>query len=92
MKWTKNDIERAVCKDIEEKEQLGDQASSSGHLSFVSYQLDYTKEPLLTPNGYLVEYGYTLIIETEFTYYPDNPPYENKRTGQILLEPWLIRR
>lgn len=42
----------------------------------------------------IIEYTYTLSVETEFTYYPDNPPQETTRKpGNTSPKPGgLIRK
>lgn len=84
----KNDkeIEILVKYKIESEEKLGDQAGGSGHLSHVSYTIDKIETKELDQDQLEILYKYTLIIETEFTYYPDNPPYEYYYEGKIIID------
>ena len=74
--YTEKEIEDLVKQRIEADEKLGDQAGGSGHLSHVSYRIDSIKSKEIEGNKLEITYTYTLLIESEFTYYPDNPPYE----------------
>ena len=75
---------------IERDESLGEQVGGSGHLGYKSYKIDYISEPekTQTPNKELfkITYKYTIYIETEFTYYPDNPPHEYKSRKTIFID------
>ena len=73
---SKEDAQEIVRKKIEKDEKIGCGGSKSGHKSNVSYQIDDIKMKSLKDNTTQIHYSYTLYIETEFTYYPDNPPYE----------------
>lgn len=75
---TEVQLQQLVCQDLKQHETLGEQGSNSGHLVFVSYTIDTIETPAKTPQGWQITYHYTIITETEFTYYPDNPPYEQK--------------
>ena len=33
-----------------------------------------------------IPYSYTVFVETEFTYYPDNPPHEYTREGVARVD------
>ena len=82
---SENEIEDIVKQRIETEEKLGDQVGGSGHMGNVTYRLDNidTRE---IENGKLeIYYKYTLITVTEFTYYPDNPPYESSRENNIII-------
>lgn len=81
---TEAQLHQLVCQDLERHETLGEQSSNSGHLSFVSYTIDAIETPVKTPEGWQITYHYTILTETEFTYYPDNPPYEQKGTRSFL--------
>lgn len=61
----------AVIDWIQKNHDLGDSAGGSGHMGFTSYHLN---KILLQEN--ILEVTYTIIVETEFTYYPDIPPIE----------------
>lgn len=81
----KNKIETSIRQHIESKHRLGDQAGGSGHMGNVSYELNNFDFKKLNDNNYEVIFQYTLITTTEFTYYPDNPPYEDKYEERLVL-------
>ena len=75
-------IEAQIAKD----EKLGGQSGGSGHLGDVGYVLDGVDEPVRLGNAWEVTYRYTIIVTTEFTIYPDNPPYEYSHVKTITLD------
>jgi len=79
-------IEKIVRKQIETTEKLGDQTGGSGHMGHASYRIDEIRSRKLENGNTEVKYNYTLMVETEFTYYPDNPPYETPVSGSIILD------
>ena len=83
---TKEQIETAVHNQIVKDEELGDQAGGSGHMSYVGYSLEEVSEPLDKDGDWEVEYRYTVIVTTEFTIEPDNPPYKYPKSGKVLIE------
>ncbi len=80
------EIEKLVGSFIEANHKLGDQAGGSGHLSFVSYFINDIKTQELMNGKKLVRFSYTISVESEFTIYPDNPPYESHYSMQILVD------
>jgi hypothetical protein len=83
---SENEIENIVKQKIETDEKLGDQTGGSGHSSFVSYRIDDIKTKEIEVNKLEITYKYTLIIESEFTCYPDNPPHENPCEDTLLVD------
>ena len=85
---TKEELEILVRQDIEKHEKLGDQAGGSGHMAHVSYEIRSIDSRTLGKNRIKVFYSYVTYTETEFTYYPDNPPYENyvEREMEVRIE------
>ena len=79
-------IEAKICKD----EDLGDQVGGSGHLGHVSYEIDSISKPERvqtdTSVGWKVSYAYSLVVVTEFTYYPDNPPREYRYRKTVIID------
>ncbi len=73
---TKDEVEKIVRKHIEEIEKLGDQSGGSGHMSSTSYELNKISFNEYEDGCIHVDYSYITYVETEFTYYPDNPPHE----------------
>ena len=56
-------------------------------MSDVGLRIDEIKDPVEAGGGvWLVDYSYTLIVVTEFTVYPDNPPYEYTYSRQIRVD------
>ncbi|MCP4441302.1 MAG: hypothetical protein GY810_20545 [Aureispira sp.] len=83
---SKEEIEKLVHEQIAQNEKLGHSSGGSGHLGCVSYTLDKIDEPTQTKTAWEVHYHYTIVVETEFTYYPDNPPYETPHSGVLILK------
>ena len=84
--FTKDEILEIINKQIGADEKLGDQAGGSGHMGFVSYNLDEYKTKQISKDILEITYKYTIFIETEFTYYPDNPPMEYPRKKVISVD------
>ena len=53
-----------------------------GHVSYKLKSFTYTRE---SDDEMRIEYDYVVYVETEFTYYPDNPPYEYPHAKSISL-------
>lgn len=75
---------------ISELEKIGENRGGSGHLGYKSLEIKNISEMKENKQIYeelfviLVEYR--IIIETEFTYYPDNPPYEYEKHLKIYID------
>jgi hypothetical protein len=83
---TRQEIESIIRKHIESKEKLGHHGSTSGHMSHTGYSLDEYSFEEIEDAKIRVKYSYTTVVETEFTYYPDNPPYEYYHEMEMLLD------
>lgn len=81
------EIQDLVKQKIESEEKTGEQAGGSGHLSYASYTIHNIDTREINKECLEISYQYTLIVETEFTIYPDNPPYEYMRSGKIIINP-----
>ena len=79
-------LQEIIEAQIAEDEKLGSQSGGSGHLGDVGFVLDGIDEPVRRGGGWEVTYRYTLIVTTEFTIYPDNPPYEYGHEKTITLD------
>jgi hypothetical protein len=88
--FTGERLREIVVAHIERNERLGYQAGGSGHLGYVSFEVDKIGEPTRIGSGegevWEVAYSYTLFVETEFTYYPDNPPHEYRKSATVLID------
>ena len=84
--FNKNEVRNIVWKQIEKDESPGEQVGGSGHLSQVDCKIDYVDEPIQVPEGWEITYRYTVSITTEFTIYPDNPPWENVYEKTIVVD------
>ena len=82
----KEKIENLVRQKIEKDEKLGHQAGGSGHMSHVSYTIDSIETKDTDEEKIEISYKYTIVVETEFTYYPDNPPYEYLYEGKLIID------
>lgn len=70
---------------IKSRHRLGEQGGGSGHKGYVSFRVDDYEVHDIEDNKTEVSFKYTLITETEFTYYPDNPPYEDRYESKIII-------
>ncbi|NQU88779.1 MAG: hypothetical protein HQ541_23800 [Mariniphaga sp.] len=75
MKYLFETIEIVKTK-IETDHKIGNQSGRSGHMSYVSYILHDLKIHTAKNENKQITYWYTIYVETEFTYEPDNPPYK----------------
>lgn len=82
----KDEIEVIIRHHIELTEKLGDHGSSSGHMGNISYNLNNVSFSEIEDGKIKVNYSYTTIVETEFTYYPDNPPYEYNYEKELIID------
>ncbi len=85
MPLTEEKIREIVEAEIQKNEKLGDQGGGSGHISHVSFRIDDINSRSPDSNRIEISYSYTLMTETEFTYYPDNPPYETSCSAIIIV-------
>ena len=83
---TKDQIESIVRKWIADKEILGENTGENGHPANKDYELETIHEPESTSTGWKVGFDYTVFVTTEFTAYPDNPPYEYPKKGVLELD------
>ncbi len=83
--FSQEEIEEIVNNIIKQDEKLGEQVGGSGHLAHNSYKIDKIETEILIDNRLRINYNYTTYIETEFTCYPDNPPYEYQHSGSIVI-------
>ncbi|MBU0765927.1 MAG: hypothetical protein KJ607_13965 [Bacteroidetes bacterium] len=83
---SKKQIEEIIRHQIDKDEQPGYKSGGSGHLGHISCMLDEVGEPEKTKTGWKVDYTYHTIVETEFTYYPDNPPYVHYYRKLMILD------
>ena len=79
-------IGEIVASKIKRDEELGTQTGSSGHLGHKSFVVDEISPLKQVDRGWEIKYRYTIVIETEFTIYPDNPPYEERYEKTIVVD------
>jgi hypothetical protein len=84
--FTQEEFEKIVTSQIEHDEELGTLSGGSDHIGYKSYGIEEILPPRQVGKGWEVTYRYVTITETEFTIYPDNPPYENSYEKTILLD------
>jgi hypothetical protein len=82
-------IHAIVEKIITKSEMINKTSGGSKHLSQKTFKIEEIS-PLLPAthnklNGWLLSFMYSITVETEFTYYPDNPPYEYKYLKKVLI-------
>lgn len=83
--FTEEEIIQILNDKIIEDEKLGQKAGGSGHSGFVYFDILSHEACPLPGNLWQINYQYKLIVETEFTYYPDNPPMEYSREKSIVI-------
>jgi hypothetical protein len=82
---TKEEIAEIVKKKIADEEKPGELAGESGHLGYKSFELKNI-DIIETDNTKVeVIYDYIVTVETEFTYFPDNPPYQYSHRKLIII-------
>ena len=84
--YTDKEILEIIHNKIKTDEKLGEQTGGSGHLGYVSYEFKSYSTKQLTPERLEIIYTYSTFVETEFTYYPDNPPMEYEHTKRIVVD------
>ena len=81
-KEIKTIIEGLILRD----EKMGEQAAGSGHLAYKDFSINDIQILCQEAGGPTrVIYDYTLSTVSEFTVYPDNPPFEERFRKEILL-------
>ncbi|MCB9235483.1 MAG: hypothetical protein H6581_27755 [Bacteroidia bacterium] len=83
---SKSRIEEVVREWIHLKEETSHQTPAHGHPTEKSYTLKHIHIPEETPRGWKVKFDYSLYVTTEFTVYPDHPPYEYPCIGELELD------
>jgi len=83
---SKEEVEKLIRSYIEKIENLGEQSGGSGHLSFTSYQLIEFDHKKINDDQVKARFTYIVVVDTEFTYYPDNPPYETEYEKKIVID------
>jgi hypothetical protein len=84
--FTEKEILEIIKNKIESDTQLGDQSGGSGHMGFVSYEIKDFKTRAVSSDMLEIAYNYCTFVETEFTYYPDNPPREYLFSHTIIVD------
>jgi len=82
---TKEEVEAIVRKHIEDIEKLGEYGSTNGHMSSTTYELDTISFDEYEDGCIHINYSYITFVETEFTYYPDNPPHEYPHVRMMVI-------
>jgi len=88
--FSDSDLQNIVKAKINNEESLGEQVGGSGHLAYVEYEIEEISQPKKVKidkrQGWEITYYYTIIVTTEFTIYPDNPPYRYKYKKTIIVD------
>lgn len=86
---TIEEAKQVAKANIEKEHSLGERAGGSGHLGHTSLRNVIIEDvQSLEVQGkpcWRITYRYTLVTETEFTYYPDNPPHKASYTKEIVV-------
>jgi hypothetical protein len=83
--FTEEEILEIIKKKISEDESLGEKNAGSGHSGFVDYDINLYDTKQLSEDTIEIKYHYHLVVESEFTSYPDNPPMEYPRLKLIVV-------
>lgn len=83
---SEKDILEIINKQIVEKEKPGEHAGGSGHLSFKNYRTEKYNASELPDGNIKITYRYTTFVESEFTFYPGNPPYEQGHEEMVVVD------
>ncbi len=83
--FTENEILELIKMKISQDESLGEKNAGSGHSGFVDYEINLYDTKQLSEDTIEIKYHYHLIVESEFTSYPDNPPMEYPRLKLIVV-------
>ncbi len=84
--FSQEQLTEIVRRHIESQEKLGYQAGGSDHSAYVSYEIRKIETFPLDARKVRIRYEYVLFVETEFTYYPDNPPMEYEKSQEIIVD------
>jgi hypothetical protein len=88
--FTEEELREIVDSHIKGRERIGNQAGGSGHLGHVSYEVGEIGVPVRVDAGEgdvcEIAYSYKVFVETEFTYYPDNPPHEYGKEATVRVD------
>lgn len=75
---------------LEKVEKIGQNGAGSGHLAFKFLEIDSLSHPVSFSRdnimGFRIEVHYRILIETEFTFYPDNPPQEYRYSKALFCD------
>lgn len=84
---SEQEIKEVIHDKIEKDEKTGERSGGSGHLGEVSYELQDFKTEEVDENHIRITYRYTVFVETEFTYNPDNPPHSYRKEKSFVIDP-----
>jgi hypothetical protein len=84
--FNNDEIRKIVWDQIEKDTSPGEHAGGSGHLGHVDSRIDGFDKPRKVPGGWEITYRYTVSVTTEFTIYPDNPPWEYRYEKTIFVD------
>lgn len=78
-------IREIIWKQIEQDENPGEHVGGSGHLGQIDCWISEIDKLKRVAEGWEITYRYKVSITTEFTVYPDNPPYETIYEKTIII-------
>ncbi len=82
---SESEIIEIINHKIELDEGTGYKEGGSSHLSYKSFQMNSFETSRISLQETEIIYRYTVYVETEFTYFPDNPPTEYQYKKMILV-------
>jgi hypothetical protein len=83
--FSKEQLETVAKTNIASNYKLGDLTGGSGHMGHRSYSIDKMEEPAQKDENWSFTFEYSIYVETEFNYYPDNPPQEDSYSKTVTL-------
>lgn len=85
MKLTDKQIVTIIKEIITREENQGTHAGGSGHLADIGFRIDHLEIIRSEKEFVRINFFYTVTISTEFTIYPDNPPYEYRKKNFAVI-------
>ncbi|PLX06139.1 MAG: hypothetical protein C0596_16780 [Marinilabiliales bacterium] len=78
-------IKEIILQYLNKEEEAGNSSGGSGHMAFKSVGSIEIIDTIFQKIQTQIIFKYRVTIETEFTYYPDNPPYFYDYKQSILI-------
>ncbi len=83
--FSEDEIREIINHKIESDELTGYQGGGSSHLAYKTCRMNSFEASRISLREIEIIYQYTVYVETEFTYFPDNPPAEYQHKKIIIV-------